>query len=215
MSHIDITSPTSIHHVGDELPTYSSHVESMSPTIVNDGGGMHMMKNPRRVRCYPRFICRNYEGNHLTRLYPATIGQLKAWFSPRSPSNSKSFVVSPESVSSFFEISVMSMQYLTDTPLTLGVDASPDLVVSHPSQPMVVSMQSSTDTTPIFYGDESHGLTVMHTVQPTIEEVVVSMQFLVNPSLPLEDDASFTHFIRISSTTTFEQEIIVLSLQVL
>jgi hypothetical protein len=37
------------------------------------------------------------------------------------------------------------------------------------------------------------------------------MKFLVNPTLPLEGDASFTHVISISSTAPSEQERILLS----
>jgi hypothetical protein len=51
----------------------------------------------------------------------------------------------------------------------------------------------------------------MHPSQPTIEEVVISMQLLVNPTLPLEGDASFNHVINISGIAPSEQEIILLS----
>jgi hypothetical protein len=116
----------------------------------------------------------------------------------------------------------MSMQSSADTPLPLGVDASLDLVVSHPVQPAVVSMQSSTDTTPIFGGDASLDLVVSHPIQPMVEEVVMLMQSLVdptlllesdkpkevtlsmqssvNPTLLLEGDASFDHVLSISSS---------------
>jgi hypothetical protein len=70
----------------------------------------------------------------------------------------------------------MPMQSSVDTPLPLGVDASLDLVVSHPIQPMIMLMQYLTNTTPIFGGDASLDLVVLHPIQPMVEEVVVSMQ---------------------------------------
>jgi hypothetical protein len=73
---------------------------------------------------------------------------------------------------------VMQMQSSADTPLSLGDDASLDLVVLHPVQPRVMSMQYSTDTTPIFGGDVSLDLVILH----LIEEVVTPMQFLDDPS---------------------------------
>jgi hypothetical protein len=55
---------------------------------------------------------------------------------------------------------------------------------------MGMLMQSSTKTTPIFWGDVSLDLVVLHPIQPTVEEVVVSMQSLIDPTLILESDKS-------------------------
>jgi hypothetical protein len=118
MSHPDITSPTSIHHVGDESPAFASHVESMSLAIVNDAGGIHMIEKPRLVRCNPKFLFRICEGDHITRLCPATARIPKAWSSPRGPSGSKSSLVSQHSVSPLIDMTVMLMQYSPDkTPI--------------------------------------------------------------------------------------------------
>jgi hypothetical protein len=57
----------------------------------------------------------------------------------------------------------------------------------------------------------SPGLVVMHPIQPMVEEVVIPMQSLVNPTLLLEGDASFNHVISISSTAPSEQERVLLS----
>jgi hypothetical protein len=89
---------------------------------------------------------------------------------------------------SLVDTMVMPMQSLADTPLPLGVDASLDLVVSHPVQPTVMSMQYSTDTTPIFGSDASLDLVVSHPIQPTIEEVVMPMKYLTDPTILLESD---------------------------
>ena len=93
-------------------------------------------------------------------------------------------------------------------------------VESH--QPTVMPMQSLTDTIPFLGSDVSLDLVVSHPIQPTVEKVVVSMQFSVDPNLLLESDnskevtlsmqysvnptlllkgdASFDHVLRISSS---------------
>jgi hypothetical protein len=38
----------------------------------------------------------------------------------------------------------------------------------------------------------------MHPLQPIMEEVATTMQSLVNPTLPEENDATFNHVINIS-----------------
>jgi hypothetical protein len=111
MRHTDITYPTSVHHVGDELPASSRHAENMSPAIVNVVGGVHAIEKPRRVRRKARFLYRTCEGNHLTRLCPATAGIPEAWFSPGDPLGSEAFVVSPHSISPLIDTPVMPMQF--------------------------------------------------------------------------------------------------------
>jgi hypothetical protein len=69
-------------------------------------------------------------------------------------------------------------------------DVSLDLVVSHLVQPTVVSMQSLTENTPIFWGDAPLDLVVSHPIQPMVEELVVSMQYSIDPTLLLESDKS-------------------------
>jgi hypothetical protein len=149
------------------------------------------------------------------------------------PSGSESSLVSQHSNPSLVDTMVMSMQYSADTTLLFWGDASLDLVVSHHVQPTVVSMQSSTDTTPIFGGDASLDLVVSHPIQPMVEEVVMSMQSSVDPTLLLESDkskevtlsmqssvnptlllggdASFDHVLSISSPVPSEQGSIPLS----
>jgi hypothetical protein len=61
----------------------------------------------------------------------------------------------------------------------------------------------------------SPGLVVTHPIQPMVEEVVVPVQFLVNPTLPLEGDVSFNHVVSISGTAPSEKERILLSLSTL
>jgi hypothetical protein len=98
-------------------------------------------------------------------------------------------------------------------------------------------MQYSTNTTPIFGGDVSLDLVLSHPIQPTVEEVFVSMQssidptlllesdkskevtllmqFSVNPTLILGGDASFDHFLSIYSFVPSEKGIIPLSSRIL
>jgi hypothetical protein len=71
-----------------------------------------------------------------------------------------------------------------------GDDASLDLVVSHLVQPMVVSMQSLTEKTHVFGSDAPLDLVVLHPIQQMVEEVVVSMQSSIDPTLLLESDKS-------------------------
>jgi hypothetical protein len=85
---------------------------------------------------------------------------------------------------------VVSLQYSTDISPMFEGNASLDLVVSHLVQPTVTSMQSSTDNTPIFWGDAPIDLVVSHPIKPMVEEVVVSMKYLIDPTLILESDKS-------------------------
>jgi hypothetical protein len=110
-----------------------------------------MIEKPRRcIRHKPKFLCRICKGDHLTHLCPATVVVQEEWSLPGGPSGSESSLVSHSSPS-LVDTMVVPMQYSADTPLLLGGDASLDLVVSHPVQPLVVSMQYSTDTT-LFLG---------------------------------------------------------------
>jgi hypothetical protein len=108
---------------------------------------------------------------------------------------------------------------------------------THHVQPIIVLMQYSTDTTPIFWIVVSHYHVVLHPIQPMVEEVVVSMQpsvdptlilesdkskevtmlmkYLVNPTLLLWGDASFDHAINIFSLVPSKQGIIPLSARTL
>jgi hypothetical protein len=117
----------------------------MSPTNASHAGGIHMTENPRRLRHKPRFLCRTCEGIHLPCLCPVTAGISEAWGSPKGPLGSEASMVSQHSFPSLVHTTVMPMQFSADTPFPLGVDASFDLVVSHPIRPIVVSMQSLTD----------------------------------------------------------------------
>jgi hypothetical protein len=138
-----------------------------------------MTEKPRHLRCKPRFLCRTYEGSHLTHLCPITDGIPEAWGSPKGPSGSVASMVSQHSIPLLVDTTFMPMQYSAETPFSLGqVDVSLDLVVSHPVQPVVMSMQSSTDTSPMFGGDASLDLVLSHPIQP----VVMSMQSLTNIS---------------------------------
>jgi hypothetical protein len=127
---------------------------------------------------------------------------------------------------------VMSMQSSIDTSPMFRGDAYLDLVVSHIVQPMVVSMQSSTENTHVFWGDSPLDLVVSHHIQPMVEEVVVSMQYLIDPTLLSKSDKSkevvvpmqflvdptllllvlylLCHVLNISITSPFEKERVLL-----
>jgi hypothetical protein len=135
-------------------------------------------------------------------------------------------------VSHLVQPMVVSMQYSTETSPMFGGDASLDLVVSHLVHPTVVSKQSSTDNTLVLGGDSPLDLVVSHPIQPMVEEVVVSMQYSINPTLLSESDKSkeavtlmqflvdlallvlvlylICHVLRISITSPSEQERVLL-----
>jgi hypothetical protein len=229
-SHVGVSSQTYAIHVGDFLIASASHAGSMSPATASHVGGIHMIDKPRCVRHNPNILCILYKGDHITHLCPATVVVQEAWSFPGGPSGSESSFCSQYSL---VDTIVMSMKSLADTPLPLGDDASLDLVVLHPVQPVVVLMQYLIETTPMFWGDASLDLIDSHHVQPMVEEVVMLMQYLVdptlllksdkpkevtssmqssiNPTLLLEGDASFNHFLSISSYVPYSLGIIPLS----
>jgi hypothetical protein len=111
------------------LSPIPSHVESMSPFIVNDVGGI---EKPRCLRRKPKFLCRTCEGNHLTRLCPVTTGIPEAWGSPKGPLDSEAFIVSPHPVSLSIDTTVMTLQSSIDqTPIFMG-DVSTIPIILHP-----------------------------------------------------------------------------------
>jgi hypothetical protein len=201
----------------------------------------------------------NCEGSHLTHLCSITTRIPEARGSPKGPSGFEASMVSQHSIPSLVDTTIMLMQSSADTSIPLGVDASFDLVVSHPVrsvvmlmqsltetspmfggdvsldlvvshlvQPTIMSMQYSTDNTPIFWGDTPLYLVVSHPIQPMVEEVVVSMQYSIDPTLLSESDKSkeavvpmqflvdpallvlvlyfLCHVLSISITSPFEQE---------
>jgi hypothetical protein len=167
-------------------------------------------------------------------LCPATLVVQEAWSLSSGPSGSKSSLVSKPSL---VDTMIMPMQSSVNTTPLLGIDASLNHVVSHLVQLIVVPMQYLTDTTHVFGGDASLDHVVSHPIQPIVEEVVVSMQSLVDPNLLLESenskevtlpmqssvnptlffggDASFDHVLSISSSVPSEPRIIPLSLSTL
>jgi hypothetical protein len=82
------------------------------------------------------------------------------------------------------------------------------VVSSHPVSPLInmkiMSPQLSPDQTPIIEGGVPPIHVVMHPLQPRIEEVVVPVHSLVNPTLLAEGDASFNHVVRIPDPAPFE-----------
>jgi hypothetical protein len=232
--HVGHSSPTSVSHVGHFLLASAIHAGSMSPATASHARGIHTIDKPRRVICNPKFLSRLCKGDHLTRLCPATIVVQEAWSLPGGPLG---FELSLVSQPSLVDTVVMLMKYSSDSTFLFGGDVFIDLVVSHHVQLMVVSMQYSDETTPIFGNDASLHLVVSHPIQPMVEEVVIPMQYSVNPTLLfesdklkevalsmqssvnptllLEGDASFNHFLSIYSPVPSEQGIILLSLSII
>jgi hypothetical protein len=66
---------------------------------------------------------------------------------------------------------------------------------------IAMALQYSLDHTPILEGDVSLILVTLHRLQPRIEEVVVLVKSMVNPTLPMVSDASFDNIINIPDPT--------------
>jgi hypothetical protein len=183
-THVDVTSPTSIHHVVDDFPSSASHAESMSPSIVNEVEGIHVILKPRHLRHKPKFLCRTCKRNHLTRLCPTTVGIPEAWFSPEGPSGSEVFVVSPHLVSPSIDMAIMLMQSYLDHALVVEGDVSRVPVIMHPIQPrveeVVVPMQPLVNPTLLLEGDASfnHVVSISNTAHSEQERVLL---FLCTP----------------------------------
>jgi hypothetical protein len=186
ISHVGNPSPNSISHVEDLILSFAIHVGSMSLATASHDGGIHMIEKPRRVRHNPKFLCILCKGDHLTFLCPDTIEVHEVFFFPEGPLG---FELSLASQPSLVDTIVMPMQYLADTHLPLGDDASLDLDISHHIQPMVeevvMPMQSSANPTLLLESDKP-------------KEVTLSMQYSVNPTLLLEGNASYDHVLSIS-----------------
>jgi hypothetical protein len=128
----------------------------MSPTVVNDAGGI---EKPRRLRRKPKFLCNTYEGDHLTCMCLATAKIPESRGSPKGPSDSEASVVSPHPVSPLIDVVVTPLQLSPDlTPIFEG-DVSPTPVIMHPLQPsieeVVIPVQSLVNPTLLVEGDAS------------------------------------------------------------
>jgi hypothetical protein len=80
----------------------------------------------------------------------------------------------------------------------------------HTTSLLIISViqptQSSPDLTPFVKGEASLAPITMHPIQPIIEEVVTPVKSLVNPTLPKESDAPFSHFINIPNPPPSKRE---------
>jgi hypothetical protein len=98
-------------------------------------------------------------------------------------------------------------------------DSEASVVSPHLVPPLiemeVTPLQYSPDLTPVFEGDVSPIPVVMHPLQIIIEEVVVPVQYLVDPTHLMGTNSSFNHVIIILDPTPYEREICILSLSVL
>jgi hypothetical protein len=67
-----------------------------------------------------------------------------------------------------------------------------------------MSLQYSLNHTPVFEGDVSPIPFILNPLQPRIEEVVIPVQSLVNPTLFAKGDVSFNYVINIPDLAPFE-----------
>jgi hypothetical protein len=66
----------------------------MSPATAIHVGGIDTIEKPRRIGHKPKFLCRLFKGDHLTRLCPATSVVQEARSLSGGPSGSDSSLVS-------------------------------------------------------------------------------------------------------------------------
>jgi hypothetical protein len=119
-NHSHVTSPISIHHIGDKSLSLASYIEK-----------------PRRLRRKPKFFCRTCKGSHLTHLCLITTEIPEAWGSPKSPLNSEASVVYLHTTPPLIVSVVPPMQSSPDlTPFVKG-EASLAPVTTHPLQPII------------------------------------------------------------------------------
>jgi hypothetical protein len=85
---------------------------------------------------------------------------------------------------------VMLMKYLANITLVLWSDASLDHVLSNTIQLAVVLMQCSADTTPFLGSDASLYHVISNPIQTMVEEVVMLMQYSIDPTLLLQSEKS-------------------------
>jgi hypothetical protein len=156
-----------VHQVGDESLDFACHIESMSPSVVNDTGGI---EKPRCLRRKPKFLRMTCEGDHLTQLCPTTVGLPEAWGSPKGPSSSEAPVVSPHPVSSLIDMAVISLQSSHDLAPIFDGDVSPIHVTMNPLQPkieeVVAPMQSLVNPT-LLPGSDASFNHVVSILDPT------------------------------------------------
>jgi hypothetical protein len=93
------------------------------------------------------------------------------------------------------------------------------MVSPHTTSPLILSMVPSTQFSPdlasFVEGEASLAPVTMHHLQPIIEEMTTPVQYLVNPTLPEENDAPFSHVINISNPPPSKRERFILSQKLL
>jgi hypothetical protein len=151
-------SPASIHHSRDK---------SISPA--------NYIENPRRLRHKPKFLCNTCEGNHLTRLCPATAEIPEAWGSPKSPLDFETSLVSPHTTSTFVTSVVPPPQSPPDLASFFESEASLSPITMDPLQPIIEEV-----ATPVQY-----------IVNPTLlEEGDVPLSHVINIPNPTPSQQS-------------------------
>jgi hypothetical protein len=220
VSHTRAPSPTSSSHVGDGSTTSTSYVDNPYPTVASHARGTTLVStsyinatSPTSEHHVgddsPTFSC------HIDSMPSTILNDTGGIEKPRHLRRKPKFLCR-----------TCEGSHLTHLcPATAGIpeawgspkgpsDSKASMVSPHlvPSIDMkVTSLQSSLDHTPILEGDVSLIPVTLHPLQPRIEEVVVPVQSLVNPTLPVESDASFDHVIIIPDPAPSEQERVFLS----
>jgi hypothetical protein len=127
MDHSRVTSPTPIHHTGDDSISLTSPIEK-----------------PKFLRCKPKFLCRTCEGSHLTRLCPVAVVIPEVWGSPKIPLNFETPMVPPHTTSPLMIPVVSPPRFSSDLTPSMEGEVSPAPITMHPLQPIIEEV-----TTPV------------------------------------------------------------------
>jgi hypothetical protein len=194
LSHTGAPSPTSASHVRDGSTSSTNYVDNFPPTSTNYVGGTII-----------------FSTNHIHVMSPTSIHHT----GDESLSPTRRLRRKPKFLCRTCEgIHLTRLCLITvDIPEVWGSPKSPSyskasMVSPHTTSPLIVSvvpsMQSSPDLTPFVKGEAYFASITMHLLQPIIEEVATPVQYLVNPTLPEDNDAPFSHVINIPNPPPFE-----------
>jgi hypothetical protein len=191
VSHTGAPSPTSVSHVEDGSTTSKIHVDNSHPVAASHAGGTTLITmshidivsptSIHHVRDHsPTFSC------HVKSMSPATVNSARGIKKPRRLRRNPKFLCRTCEGDHLNRLCPATVEIPEAWGSPKGPSYSEASVVSpHLVPPLidavVTPLQSSLDFTPIVKADVSPIPITIHPLQPRIEEVVIPMQYLVNP----------------------------------
>jgi hypothetical protein len=212
---------TCVSHVGDGSTTSASHVEEPQPASASHAARITLVATSHIDVTSPTFV--HHVGDdslasasHIERIPPAIVNDVGVIEKPRCLRRKPKFFCRTCKGNHLTRLCPAT----AGIPEAWGSPKSPSdfeafVVSPHPISPLidteVMSMPSSLDLTSVVKDDVSPIPIIMHPIQPRVEEVVVPVQSLVNPTLLVGCDTSFNHVVIIHNTAPSEQERVLLS----